>query len=143
MIIFIFLTYNYMEELLKRQLNIITNKLSYKDIVRIYNFLDPKSTIFGKECCLWKGYVTNTNSIKTSPYINFYYKRKKVMLHRLLYMNYVGSINDDEFLKLTCKNKGYCCNINHMEKHAYKRKEKKIKLIKNNNDNISDIIIIF
>ena len=49
-------------------------------------------------------------------YINFYYKGKKYSLHRLLYINYIGGLEDSEYIKFNCINKGKCCNINHFYK---------------------------
>ena len=41
-------------------------------------------------------------------------------LHRLLYANFVGNINDNEYLKFSCDNRGKCCNINHLVKYIKK-----------------------
>ena len=74
-----------------------------------------KKSIFNKDdnCALWNGYITNNKNGK--QYINFYFKKKKVALHRLLYMNYIGYVNSNEYLKLSCKNCGKCCSINHIK----------------------------
>ena len=56
-----------------------------------------------------------------SKYINFYFKGKKCALHRLLYLNYVGKLENKEYLKYKCKNKGVCCNINHFNKITKKK----------------------
>ena len=37
-------------------------------------------------------------------------------MHRLLYLNYIGDVKKNEYLKYTCPNKGKCCNINHIIK---------------------------
>jgi len=42
-----------------------------------------------------------------------------VALHRLLYINYVGELDDDEYIKYVCMNKGRCCNIHHIKKFKY------------------------
>ena len=86
-------------------------KLSYNDINRIISNIDLSP--FGNECCLWNGYIINNNGNK---YINFYFKHRKIALHRLLFINYVSDLDDDSYLKFKCKNKGSCCNINHIEK---------------------------
>lgn len=75
-----------------------------------------------EQCCMWNGYITNSNNSK-GTYINFYFKKRKAALHRLLYMNFVGDLNDDEYLKFNCENKGKCCNINHLAKYKYKTKD--------------------
>jgi len=67
------------------------------------------------ECILWNGYITH-NKI---DYINFYFNGKKCALHRLLYINFKGKLNDNDYLEFICmdkKNKGRCCNINHIIK---------------------------
>jgi hypothetical protein len=60
------------------------------------------------------GYITNNSSESKPSYINFYFRGKKIALHRLLYENYIGDINNNQYLKYTCCNKGICCNINHL-----------------------------
>ena len=91
----------------------LNKKLSLQDIKRVSKNI-TKSIFDNNECSLWKGYVTNkSNEVKTS-YINFYFRHRKVALHRLLYENYVSNIPDNQYIKYSCKNKGICCNINHM-----------------------------
>lgn len=122
-----------MKELLNYQRhNVVNDKfLKYNDIKRISKYLD-KSIFDEYECTLWKGYVTNINNEHKSTYVNFYINKKKIPLHRLLYVNYVDDIDDDEYIKYTCVNKGICCNINHLKKFKYKKKNKN-KNIKNKN----------
>ena len=74
------------------------------DINRLCNNIN--SSIFGDECCIWNGYITNLNNVNKGTYINFYFRHKKVALHRLLYANYVGDISSDEYLKYSCD-----CNL--------------------------------
>src|ERR1700747_1458662 len=89
-------------------------RLNDNDIKRICKYINK--SIFDKEkCCLWNGYITNSELDKAShrgTYINFYFKNKKVALHRLLYINFIDTLDDSEYLKFTCENKGYCCNVN-------------------------------
>jgi len=111
-----------MKQLVKKQRKKIPSdkKLAYKDIKRIVKYIT--SSIFTADtCCLWDGYVTNSKPTKNhkGAYINFYFKKKKVALHRLLYINFKGHITDNDFIKYTCDNKGQCCNINHMIKIEY------------------------
>ena len=112
-----------LNELFIKQLKNITShkKLSYCDIQRISKFL--KVSIFGNTCSLWSGYITNDKNINKGVYINFYYNKKKIALHRLLYANYVGEISDKEYIKYNCINKGKCCNIHHMSKFTYKKND--------------------
>jgi hypothetical protein len=48
--------------------------------------------------------------------VNFYFNGKKCALHRLLYVNFRGKLNDNDYLYFNCNNKGKCCNINHFSK---------------------------
>lgn len=120
---------NLLSELLTKQLSDLpTNKkLQYNDIKRLTKYL--AATIFDENICsLWSGYVTNVNNIDKGIYINFYFKGKKAILHRLLYTNFVGILDDDEYLKFTCPNKGKCCNIHHLKKFKYIKKQE-IKVV--------------
>jgi hypothetical protein len=106
-----------LSELLSNQLKKVdsSKKFDYSDIVRLTKYIDK--SIFSKDnCVLWKGYITNFNKKEKGPYINFFFKKKKYALHRLLYINYIGPLYDDEYLKFTCENRGCCCNINHISK---------------------------
>jgi CRISPR/Cas system-associated endoribonuclease Cas2 len=105
----------FLQELIDKQLKNVDfeHKLSYSDMKRICKNL--KKSIFNKndECAIWGGYITNNKNGK--QYINFYFKKKKVALHRLLYINYIGNVNSSEYLKLSCTNSGKCCSINHLK----------------------------
>lgn len=116
--------------LYNKQLENIDNryKLSYKDMIRLSFYIngDPFSET---ECCKWNGAISL--STHNSKYINFWFKRKKYSLHRILYMNYRGNLPKNKYLRFTCNDynmKGVCCNINH------------INII--NNENIRNIINI-
>jgi hypothetical protein len=85
-----------------------------KDLKRIINRTGG-ITNTTNDCILWKGYITH-NKI---DYINFYFKGKKCALHRILYINFKGKLNDNDYLEFTCfdkTNRGKCCNINHIIK---------------------------
>lgn len=122
-------------ELKKRQLkNIpISKKLRPNDLHRIAQHTE--NSIFDEEkCCIWTGYVTNLKNKKKGTYINFYFRdKKKVALHRLLYANFKGDIEDKDYIKYSCSSKGKCCNINHMIKFEYNINDK------SGNANSSDI----
>jgi hypothetical protein len=120
-----------LDELKNKQIdNIpINKKLKDKDLKRIIKYTN-KSIISSNECILWKGFITTNKGI----YINFYFNGKKTALHRLLYLNYIGPIYDNQYLSFTCENGGKCCNINHI-------KIKKKSIYKKNN--ISKNIINF
>jgi len=123
----------YFNELLKKQITGISSdkKLNYNDLKRISKFI--KSSIFDKKkCSIWDGYITNENNNSKGTYINFYFNKKKIALHRLLYINYKENLLDSEYLKFSCENRGKCCNINHMKKYSY---NKKINSDKTQNDN--------
>lgn len=113
-----------MTEVLSKQLKVIPSdkKLQYTDIKRICKFVNT-SLFDENECCVWEGYVTNSNEGNKGTYINFYFRGRKIALHRLLYINFIGDLQDDEYLKFICPNKGRCCNINHLKKFRYLPKE--------------------
>lgn len=108
-------------ELMKKQLpNVpVSKRLRPNDIHRIVQHTD--NSIFDEEeCCLWTGYITNQKNKRKGTYINFYFRNKqKVALHRLLYANFKGEISGKDYIKYSCKNKGECCNINHMVRFEY------------------------
>lgn len=105
-------------------------KLNISDMKRICKYVE--NSIFDENlCCIWKGYVTNLNNTNKGTYVNFYFKNKKVALHRLLYSNYVEPLDASDYLKFKCANKGICCNINHYEKYKYSKNTNIIN--KNNN----------
>lgn len=123
-----------LKELITKQLNNvpIDKKLQYTDLKRLCKYV--KGNIFDdNKCCLWSGYITNSNSNIKGTYINFYFKKKKAALHRLLYINFVDSLADDEYLKFNCHNKGKCCTIGHLRKFKYQ---------KNNNELVKPISVI-
>jgi len=111
------------KELIQKQRKCIPNdkKLQLNDLKRICKYID--TCIFNKnKCCIWSGYITNKNNVTKGTYINFYFKKKKVALHRLLYCNFIDDLNADEYLKFNCDNKGMCCNIHHLKKFKYQKK---------------------
>ena len=127
----------YLKELIKKQKKNLSNdkKLDYNDIKRISKFLS--SSIFDKnKCSIWNGYITNEKNQSKGTYVNFYFNKKKIALHRLLYINYVEDVSNNEYIKFLCSNKGKCCNINHMKKYIYNK-----NIIENsteNNNNTED-----
>ena len=110
------------KELIKRQLPDVPAqwKLNINDMKRICKYIN--TSIFDTEtCCIWNGYITNINNSNKGTYVNFYFRNKKVALHRLLYSNFVAPLDSSEYLKFNCENKGICCNINHYEKYKYSK----------------------
>lgn len=113
----------HLKELITNQLKTVQSnrRLIYKDLARITKYIN--SSIFDDDtCCIWDGYVTNAKNSKKGTYINFFFRNKKVALHRLLYENFIGPLGDDYYLKFSCENeenKGKCCNVNHMLKYKY------------------------
>ena len=122
-------------ELINNQRNDVdlVRKLDIKDLHRICKYLN--SSIFNKsdKCCLWGGYVTNITSSNTK-YINFFFKKKKYALHRLLYENFIDQIDKSEYLRFSCENKGVCCNLNHIKKITRKNLKNKKKSEKQEKD---------
>ena len=89
-----------LKELIVRQLKNVTydKKLQYTDLKRICKYIN--SSIFDEnKCCEWNGYITNANNLNKGTYVNFYFRKKKAALHRLLYCNFIGDLSDDEYLK--------------------------------------------
>ena len=116
------------KELIRKQLADIPSqwKLNINDIKRICKYIN--TSIFDrKTCCIWNGYITNMNNTNKGTYVNFYFRNKKVALHRLLYSNFVAPLNSSEYLKFNCENKGVCCNINHYEKYKYTQNTNVVK----------------
>lgn len=102
-----------LENLNKNQLvNVdLKNKLNFLDLKRISSNIE--NDMFGEECCLWSGPIITTNGKK---YISFFFNGKKISLNRLLYINFVGELKSNEYLKYSCENNGTCCNVKHIYK---------------------------
>lgn len=114
-----------LKELLDKQLKNVNynKKLQYSDIKRVCKYIN--SSIFHEnECSVWTGYVTNEKNTHKATYINFFFNKRKVALHRLIYANFIGPLSDHDYLKFTCDNKGKCCNIHHMIKYTYNKADK-------------------
>jgi hypothetical protein len=113
----------YLHELTSKQIKNISydKRLNFSDLKRIAKYIN--GSIFSIDnCSLWRGYITNENNPIKGTYINFYFKNKKVALHRLLYINFIESLVDgNEYLKYSCENRGKCCNINHIKKYKYNK----------------------
>ena len=134
------------KELIKHQLPDVPTlwKLNINDMKRICKYIT--TSIFDENnCCIWNGYITNMNNSNKGTYVNFYFRNKKVALHRLLYSNFVAPLDSSEYLKFNCDNKGICCNINHYEKYKYSKNNmiaKKDQKHKESKKEIKDIVII-
>jgi hypothetical protein len=115
-----------LKELLQKQRKNVPEdkKLYLHDIKRICKNITT-SIFSDDECCIWNGYITNLNKANKGTYINFYFRQKKVALHRLLYINYIDDLSNDEYLKFSCDHKGVCCNVNHLKKFKYNKTPKK------------------
>lgn len=142
-------TDNFLIELMSNQRkNIPTSKkLQYNDLKRISKYI-TESIFDENKCSIWSGYITNQASTSKGTYVNFYYKRRKMALHRLLYINFVNDLSDDEYLKFSCANRGRCTTVHHMNKFKYQIsqsvpevkeiKAKTISTVKNINTSGSD-----
>lgn len=133
------------KELIKYQLPDVPIqwKLNINDMKRICKYID--TSIFDDTCCIWNGYITNINNTNKGTYVNFYFRNKKVALHRLLYSNFVAPLKSSEYLKFNCDNKGICCNVNHYEKYKYSKNSKiskKESKHKDSKKDAQDIVII-
>lgn len=106
---------NIFQELIKKQRKNLNSdkKLSLSDLKRIASYLN--SSIFTNECSFWNGYITISKlSVKTeTAFVNFFFNGKKQALHRILYYNFIDDLNENEYLKFSCENKGKCCTIAH------------------------------
>lgn len=110
------------KELIAKQLPNVPpeSKLNVNDMKRICKYIS--TSIFNQDACtIWTGYVTNIKNSNKGTYVNFYFKNKKVALHRLLYSNFVAPLHSNEYLKFNCENRGVCCNVNHYEKYKYSK----------------------
>jgi len=122
---------NILEKLIQNQNDNIesSSKLLLSDLKRLTNNLS--SDIFGDDCCLWEGPILIANN---KEYISFFINGKKVSLNRILYKNYINNLDDREYLKYSCNNKGRCCSLKHFYKVNKKTIEKKPKNEYNNID---------
>jgi len=127
----------FFQELIKNQRkNLILEKtLKLSDLRRISSYLP--ASIFENKCAIWNGYITEIKN--DYYYINFYFNGKKHALHRLLYYNFIDDIEDDEYLKYNCIDKGKCCCIFHFTKvnqvEKYNNFSKQFDISKNIIDN--------
>jgi hypothetical protein len=130
-------------QLINNQIDDIENekKLDVKSLQRISR--NVEDSLFSDKCVLWQGYITYIQSTDVH-YINFFFNGKKHALHRLLYLNFIGNLKKNEYLKYKCDNKGKCCNINHILKINSKKKslEKEITQKKENVENKNSIELI-
>ena len=127
-------------ELINNQIDNINNKkkLDIKSLQRISRNIDD--SIFGDKCVIWQGYITYIESTNVH-YVNFFFDGKKHALHRLLYLNFIGDVKANEYLKYSCANKGKCCNINHIYKiNSKKTLDFEKNKIEDNNQNNENLI---
>lgn len=120
-------------ELINNQIENIDNdkKLDVKSLQRISR--NVENSLFSDNCVFWQGYITYIQRTDVH-YINFFFNGKKHALHRLLYLNFIGDLKKNEYLKYKCDNKGKCCNINHILKINSKKKSlEKDEIIKKDN----------
>lgn len=89
-------------------------QLEINDLTRFLKHIE--TSIFNtEECVLWSGSLTKCNNGK-SHYVNYYLNKRKLALHRILYINFVGDLDHNQYLKYTCDNPGICCNVKHFIK---------------------------
>jgi hypothetical protein len=134
---------NILENLIKNQKEHIElkSKLLFYDLKRLTNNLSKD--IFCDECSLWDGPILVSNN---KEYISFFINGKKVSLNRILYKNYIDNLDNNEYLKYSCINKGRCCSIKHLYKVNKKIKQseiaEKVELIIKNDNNIKKSNIV-
>lgn len=84
-------------------------KMSFKDLKRLEKYL-PRNIFDTDECVIYLGYINKKKYIS-----GFYFNKKKVLVNRLLYHNFIDDIEDKMIIENTCENKGICCNIKHLK----------------------------
>lgn len=114
----------------------VDKKLTYNDLKRLSKYLN--NSIFGDSCSLWSGYVTIIKNEEKNSYINFYFNGKKNSLHRILYTNYIGDIQESEYIKSSCANKGKCCNVNHFYKNNKSDNNEQLETLSAKNNTINN-----
>jgi len=129
---------NIFQELIRNQRKdlVLEKKLKLSDLKRISSYLS--TSIFENNCSIWNGYISEFKN--NSFYINFYFNGKKHALHRLLYYNFIGNIDDNEYLKYNCVNKGKCCCLKHFHlvDNQERKEENHIDISNNINDTDSE-----
>lgn len=85
----------------------MSRRMGYKDILRLTKYIDDK--FLSQYCCLY------TCSESSQKQMSFYFNGKRVGLLRLLFYNYIGDIDDNFYIRSSCKTK-YCCNPSHISK---------------------------
>jgi hypothetical protein len=83
-------------------------KMLFKDLKRLEKYL-PKNIFHTDECVIYSGYINKQKFI-----CGFYFNKKKVLVNRLLYHNFIGHLDNNIIIENTCENKGICCNIKHL-----------------------------
>ena len=113
---------NILSEMIRNQRPNLPKEVRFylQDLKRIVKFI--QSSIFSKTCSCWMGYITNLNNPKKGTYINFFFRSKKKALHRLLYINFKEDLNENEYIRFKCDNKGFCCSLNCMYKVVFNKK---------------------
>jgi hypothetical protein len=135
---------NILENLIKNQKEHVElkSKLLFSDLKRLTNNLSKD--IFCDECSLWDGPILVANN---KEYISFFINGKKISLNRILYKNYIDDLDNKEYLKYSCVNKGRCCSLKHLykvnKKIKYSDVEKKLELIIENKNNKKSNIVSF
>jgi hypothetical protein len=103
-----------LSELVKNQLPNVPahNRLKYTDMERIAK--NVNSSVFNPAfCCIWCSYVSNKQRPSKGVCVHFFFNGRKVLLHRLLFANYVSADFDTSYyLKKKCENRE-CINVSH------------------------------
>jgi hypothetical protein len=91
----------------------ISRKLAYNDIIRIESNIGD-GDIFNNDnnCILWKNNFSDVNGRKK---IFYHLHKRKHLLQKILYYNYVNEIDSKQRIKYKCDNEGLCCTISHID----------------------------
>lgn len=122
--------------------------LKNKDLQRFINNINDSIFNNDNKCVIWNGKTIKNKKVE---YVNFYLNKKKFALHRILYINFIDDINDNQYIKFNCNNSGKCCNLKHMViKQNINNVIKEENILSNvkitkylSDDNKNKIIIIF
>lgn len=112
-------------------------RLTENDLRRISKYIINDIFTTKHQCIIWDGYI-NQKGHKTQ-YAKISFRGKKVLLHRLLYHNFIADVCENDEILYTCKNRGKCCTLAHLQLRSKTIKEEQPKPKKLTNEDIRKI----
>lgn len=97
------------------------NRLRLTDMERLAKFSDGHSYFDPVRSTLFVGYVNKNRPQDTC--ITFFFRKKKVALHRLLFQNYLGELTFRHYVRHLCGHRYSCVNILHLRRNDYVNKK--------------------